>query len=156
MRSAGDCAGEQGHPGGGLTAPSWKFPPSRATAPENPSGGPRADDVNYLRTNMRVDNITPTRNHAVPGSVLGGGLTAASRKAKNKKIKKTQLKIIYYNAQGIRSKRVSIIQTLIVMKPDIMAFKETHLYKTTTRLYTKDINGSHGIGNWNVGERKPI
>ena len=64
MRSTGDCADVQGHPGGGLTVATWKVPPCRTTAPENPSGGPRADDVEYLRTNMRVDNITPTRNHA--------------------------------------------------------------------------------------------
>ena len=35
---------------------------------------------------MQMDNITPTINHAAPGSVLGGGLTAASTKAKNKNI----------------------------------------------------------------------
>ena len=154
MRSTGDGAGVQGHPGGGLTAASWKVPPSCATSPENPSGGPRAD-VEYPRTNMRVDNITPTRNHAAPGSVLGGGLTAASRKAKNKKVKKTQLKIIYYNAQGIRSKRVSIIQTLIVMEPDIMAFTETHLqdnhqiaykgYKWIARNRTDQSGGGIGM-----------
>ena len=37
------------------------------------------------------------------------------------------VKIVYYNAQGIKSKRASILQIIQIMSPDIIAFTETHL-----------------------------
>ena len=50
-----------------------------------------------------------------------------SNKQRKRKPKETAVKIIYSNAQGMKSKRASILQIIDEIKPTIIAFTETRL-----------------------------